>query len=125
MEDLLRTLALRANCRRRQVGALIVKGSNVVGRGWNGLIDGSCLAGDCPRGLATTEECPPYSPYTNCAALHAEVSALKEAGPRAAGATCYVTADPCNACRAALREAGVINVVVQTGSTPIPAAASR
>lgn len=73
------------------VGCLIVKDGNIVGRGWT-------RAGGRP---------------------HAEAAALGEAGDLAAGATAYVTLEPCAhvsargpACADLLREAGVARVVI-------------
>jgi diaminohydroxyphosphoribosylaminopyrimidine deaminase / 5-amino-6-(5-phosphoribosylamino)uracil reductase len=73
------------------VGALIVKGGRVIGRGW------------------TREGGRP----------HAEAEALAQAGPAARGATAYVTLEPCAhesprgpACANSLREAGLARVVV-------------
>ena len=52
----------------------------VLSVGWNGLDDGSCLAGKCPRGLLSYGELPPNAPYTgNCPAIHAEESRKREA----------------------------------------------
>jgi diaminohydroxyphosphoribosylaminopyrimidine deaminase / 5-amino-6-(5-phosphoribosylamino)uracil reductase len=71
------------------VGAVLVRAGEVVGEGWHRA---------------------PGEP-------HAEVLALHRAGPRAAGATCYVTLEPCAhhgrtpPCAAALIAAGVTSVV--------------
>ena len=71
------------------VGCVIVDQGRVVGRGWT-------LPGGRP---------------------HAETQALAQAGPRAAGATAYVTLEPCAhhgqtpPCAQALTEAGIARVV--------------
>ena len=71
------------------VGCVVVQGDEVVGRGF----------------------------HTWAGRDHAEVIALREAGPRAAGATVYVTLEPCShtgrtgPCAAALIAAGVKRVV--------------
>ena len=72
------------------VGALVVQGGAVVGRGYHEKVGGP----------------------------HAEVNALAEAGESAKGATLYVTLEPCNhhgrtpPCTRAVIEAGVARVVV-------------
>jgi diaminohydroxyphosphoribosylaminopyrimidine deaminase/5-amino-6-(5-phosphoribosylamino)uracil reductase len=72
------------------VGAVLVRGGRVVGRGWH-------------RALGEP---------------HAEAVALRQAGPRARGATLYVTLEPCAhqgrtpPCTDALIAAGVARVVV-------------
>jgi diaminohydroxyphosphoribosylaminopyrimidine deaminase / 5-amino-6-(5-phosphoribosylamino)uracil reductase len=85
-------LALRARgttAPNPMVGAVVVREGQVVGEGWTQ-----------PPGDA-----------------HAEVTALRAAGPRARGATVYVTLEPCSAhgrtppCTAALISAGVARVV--------------
>ena len=73
-----------------RVGCLIVRGQDIVGRGWHAYAGGD----------------------------HAEVMALKEAGPQAEGAVVYVTLEPCNhhgrtpPCTEALIAAKVSRVVV-------------
>lgn len=72
------------------VGAVVVKENRIIGRGWHRQAGGP----------------------------HAEVFALREAGMDAAGATCYVTLEPCShygrtpPCAEALIKAGVKRVVV-------------
>jgi diaminohydroxyphosphoribosylaminopyrimidine deaminase/5-amino-6-(5-phosphoribosylamino)uracil reductase len=72
------------------VGAVVVRGGRVVGRGFHRRAGGS----------------------------HAEVFALREAGPRARGATLYVTLEPCchfgrtPPCVQAVRNSAVARVVV-------------
>lgn len=74
------------------VGALLVKGGRVVGRGWHHRFGGS----------------------------HAEVEAIAAAGRRAKGATLYVTMEPCcfhgktPACTSAVQSAGIERVVAAT-----------
>ncbi len=90
-----RALALAARGRGRtrpnpMVGAVVVRGGRVVGEGWH---------------RAAGRE-------------HAEVAALRTAGPRAAGATMYVTLEPCAhwgrtpPCVDAIIAAGVTRCVV-------------
>jgi diaminohydroxyphosphoribosylaminopyrimidine deaminase / 5-amino-6-(5-phosphoribosylamino)uracil reductase len=77
------------------VGAVVVQGGLVVGRGWHRRYGGP----------------------------HAEVEALREAGTRARGATVYVTLEPCNhhgktpPCTEALLAAGVSRVVAAIPDT--------
>jgi diaminohydroxyphosphoribosylaminopyrimidine deaminase/5-amino-6-(5-phosphoribosylamino)uracil reductase len=74
------------------VGAVLVKGGRVVGRGWHRRFGGP----------------------------HAEVEAIADAGERARGTTLYVTMEPCcfhgktPACTNAVQEAGVERVVAAT-----------
>jgi diaminohydroxyphosphoribosylaminopyrimidine deaminase/5-amino-6-(5-phosphoribosylamino)uracil reductase len=71
------------------VGAVVVAGGRVVGRGW----------------------------HRRAGAAHGEAAALRDAGPRARGATLYVTLEPCNhhgrtgPCTEAILAAGVRRVV--------------
>ncbi len=102
-----RALALAARGRgsvepNPMVGCVIVRGGRVVGEGWHRRFGGP----------------------------HAEVHALRAAGPRARGATCYVTLEPCchhgktPPCTNALRAAGIRRVVVAMRD-PFPQVAGR
>ncbi len=97
-------VATRADCSRRQVGAVLVDSDNrIISTGYNGSPSGQpgCLTDNaCPRGASGVE---PGSSYDTgpgaCISIHAEANALLYADPsRAIGATMYVTDTPCGGC---------------------------
>ena len=102
-----------ADCSRRKVGCVLSRDGVVVGQGHNELPEGSCEAGACPRGRMTYEEQPADVDYetSGCVSIHAEDMALAEAGPRAKGATAYISEPPCPRCVLRLKAAGVKEVV--------------
>lgn len=100
-----KAVAARADCSRRQVGAVIVTADHrIVATGYNGAPAGQpgCLtAGACPR--ATSEAVGLVSSYeagtTRCIALHAEKNAMLRASwADMEGSTLYVTCEPCYMC---------------------------
>lgn len=113
-------VALRADCTRRRVGAVIVDvHGRIVGTGRNGAPAGrpGCLsAGACPRGLLTYEQVAPGSTYSAgagaCIALHAEVNAClyTDASDRRGG-TIYVSDPPCDGCSNAIAGSGLARAV--------------
>lgn len=102
-------VAARADCRRRQIGAVIVdKDDRIVSTGRNGgpPKGPSCLAGECPRGLITYDDLPPDSSYDSgiglCIAVHAEANAIIFGDPgRMRGGTIYISCPvpPCLGCQ--------------------------
>lgn len=110
---LLRREVEKADCSRRKVGAVLVKNGIIVGKGHNTLPFDSCEAGACPRGRLTYEEQPPDVGYeaSGCHSLHAEDSALAQAGTRAVGAVAYITEWPCPRCESRLKDAGVVGFI--------------
>jgi dCMP deaminase len=74
----------RADCTRRQVGAVIVDADHrIVSTGYNGAAAGKrgCLSGACPRGRLSYDELPHQAGgYDNCISLHAELNACVYAG---------------------------------------------
>lgn len=109
------TVATRADCRRRQVGAVIVKRHRIVSTGYNGAPAGDlgCLSGACPRGrLSYAELAHKGASYDNCISIHAEANALLYASRDACeGATLYVTCEPCTACYKLIKGSGIEQVV--------------
>lgn len=102
----------RAECSRRQVGAVIVKDHSIRATGYNGAPPGmpSCLTGDCPRARS---DAPPGTGYaaTGCVAVHAEANAIIRAGrERTVGAVLYVTDEPCDLCSPLVKAAGISSV---------------
>lgn len=115
----------RADCRRRQVGAVIVDEEHrIVGVGYNGYPAGhpGCLTKNgCPRGQLTYDQVAAGSPYVGvaavCSALHAEENAcLRLAREHGARYTLYVNHEPCPNCRRLLAGVpGVVRVVWPDG----------
>jgi deoxycytidylate deaminase len=112
-----KTVALRGDCKRRQIGAVIVKDRRIVSTGYNGTPSGglSCFDGDCPR--AELSEVPHNHPnYSNCISLHAEQNAIAYANRSdTKGATIYVTGQPCDMCSKLIKAAGIERVVDTNG----------
>jgi len=89
-------------CKRRQVGALIVKGRSIISDGYNGT----------PSGFENF--CEDEEGYTRWYVLHAEANAiLKVAATTQScdGATLYLTMSPCRECSKLIHQAGIRRVV--------------
>lgn len=121
-----RAAAERADCRRAQHGAVVVRPDHrVAGLGYNGHWSKgpSCLAGECPRGLLSKEMCPSLSSYDTgdpdhrCESMHAESNALASTGEINAGYTLYVTGQPCAGCIRTARAHRIARIVWAEGDT--------
>lgn len=89
-------------CKRKQVGAIIVKDRMIISDGYNGT----------PTGFENY--CEDDEGYTKWYVLHAEANAiLKVAGSTQSckGATLYVTLSPCRECSKLIHQAGIVRVV--------------
>lgn len=94
--------AKNSYCRRRQVGALIVKDRMIISDGYNGT----------PSGFENV--CEDESGVTKPYVLHAEANAITKvakSGNSSEGATLYVTASPCVECSKLIIQAGIKRVV--------------
>ncbi len=112
--DLAATVAARADCSRRQVGAVVVRNNRIVSTGYNGSPPRgpSCLAGQCPRAASGVD---PGSSYDSgpgtCHAIHAEMNALLYAAvDGCAGSTLYLTHEPCAGCQKAIAAARIARI---------------
>lgn len=89
-------------CKRRKVGALIVKDRMIISDGFNGTPSGFENICEDENGLT--------KPYV----LHAEANAITKiarSGNNSDGATLYVTASPCIECAKLIIQAGIKRVI--------------
>lgn len=89
-------------CKRRQVGALIVKDKMIISDGYNGTPSGFENVCEDEDGLT--------KPYV----LHAEANAITKiarSNNNSEGATLYVTTSPCIECAKLIVQAGIKRVV--------------
>ena len=105
--------AKRANCIRRQVGAIIVKDRIIVSTGYNGTPMGvtNCFDGGCLRCLS---DAAPGEGYDTCICVHAEENAIVLAarhGASTSGAILYSTLRPCFGCIKLCIQAGIKEVI--------------
>jgi dCMP deaminase len=110
----------RADCTRRQVGAVIMdRAHRIVATGYNGGPPGgkSCLKGECPRGQSTVEPGTSYDTGAGvCIALHAEQNALLRASwDEMQESTIYVTHEPCGGCWRMIQGTPLVRVVFPEG----------
>ena len=94
--------AKNSYCKRRQVGAIIVKDRMIISDGYNGT----------PSGFENV--CEDENGVTKPYVLHAEANAITKvakSGNSSDGATLYVTASPCMECSKLIIQAGIKRVV--------------
>ena len=94
--------ATNSYCKRRQVGALLVKDRMIISDGYNGT----------PAGFENV--CEDENGVTKPYVLHAEANAISKvakSGNSADGATLYVTASPCMECAKLIIQSGIRRVV--------------
>lgn len=94
--------AKNSYCKRRQVGALIVKGKMIISDGYNGT----------PSGFENI--CEDENNLTKPYVLHAEANAITKVAKSnnsSEGATLYVTTSPCMECSKLIIQSGIKRVV--------------
>ena len=94
--------AKNSYCKRKQVGALIVKGRMIISDGFNGT----------PAGFENV--CEDEEGETKPYVLHAEANAITKvakSGNSSENATLYVTTSPCMECSKLIIQSGIKRVV--------------
>lgn len=89
-------------CKRKQVGAIIVKDRMIISDGYNGT----------PSGFENI--CEDEEGYTKWYVLHAEANAILKVAAStqsSRGSTLYITLSPCKSCSKLIHQAGIVRVV--------------
>ncbi len=128
--NIAKAVAARSTCLRRQYGAVIVSGDEIIATGYNGSPRGEvncCDVGECyckSHSTPIDETAARHGDqYGSCVAVHAEQNAIISAARRdMRGATLYlaclddsVDPAPCNYCDRMIKNAGIIKVVTREG----------
>ncbi len=98
--------SLLSYCKRKQVGAIIVRDRMIISDGYNGT----------PTGFENC--CEDEEGLTNWYVLHAEANAILKVArstQTCEGATLYITLSPCKECSKLIHQSGIKRVVYQTG----------
>jgi len=97
-----RIWAQNSYCKRRQVGAIIVKAKMIISDGYNGT----------PEGFENI--CEDENNNTKAYVLHAEANAITKVAKSnnsSEGSTLYVTTSPCMECSKLIIQSGIKKVV--------------
>jgi len=100
--EMARVWAKNSYCKRRQVGAILVKDKMIISDGYNGT----------PSGFENV--CEDENDKTKSYVLHAEANAITKVAKSSNSsqdATLYVTAAPCIECAKLIIQAGIKRVV--------------
>jgi dCMP deaminase len=100
--EMARIWAKNSYCKRRQVGALIVKDRMIISDGYNGT----------PEGFENI--CEDENNKTKPYVLHAEANAITKVAKSnnsSNGATLYITTSPCMECAKLIIQSGIRRVV--------------
>ncbi len=97
---------LLSYCKRKQVGAIIVKDRMIISDGYNGT----------PSGFDNC--CEDETGLTQWYVLHAEANAILKVArstQSCEGATLYITLSPCRECSKLIHQSGIKRVVYSNG----------
>jgi len=115
--DIAKLVSRRSSCRRRSVGAVLVREKRILATGYNGAPTGlrHCLDLGC---LREQNNVPSGERHELCRGLHAEQNSIIQAalhGVSVKEATLYCTNHPCVICAKMIINAGVAKVIFQEG----------
>jgi len=111
--NIAKVVAMRSNCMKRKVAAIIVKDRRVISTGYNGTPRGAqnCNEGGCPRCNSMAAS---GTALDECLCCHGEENAITQAayhGTSLKGSTLYTTFAPCLLCTKMIINSGIAEVV--------------
>jgi dCMP deaminase len=106
-------VAQRSTCKRRKIGAVVVRDKRILATGYNNVPSGveHCTTKGCLRdelGIPSGER------HELCRGIHAEQNAVVQAaryGTSIAGSSMYTTTQPCILCSKIMINAGIVEIV--------------
>jgi len=115
--DITKEVAKRTTCKRRAVGAIIVKDKRILSTGYNGAPSGleHCLDTGC---LREQKNVPSGERHEMCRGLHAEQNAIIQAafhGISINNSILYSTTKPCSICTKMIINAGIKKIIYLGG----------
>lgn len=115
--DIAHLVARRSTCKRRAVGALIVKNRRILTTGYNGAPAGikHCIEIGC---LREQLQIPSGERHELCRGIHAEQNAIIQAafhGVTIKGGTLFCTNLPCSICTKMIINAGLVKIYYKEG----------
>lgn len=110
-----KVVAVRSNCIKRKVAAVVVRDKRVIATGYNGTPRGitNCDEGGCPRCYGFADS---GASLDECLCSHAEENAITQSayhGVCVRGATIYTTFSPCLNCTKLIINSGIAEVAYQ------------
>lgn len=111
--EIAKVVAMRSNCSRRHVAAVIVKDKRIISTGYNGTPRGiqNCNEGGCPR---CNSNAPSGTKLEECLCSHGEENAIVQAayhGISIKDGVMYTTFSPCLMCAKMIINAGIREVI--------------
>ena len=115
--DIVELVSRRSTCRRRSVGAGLVRDRRILSTGYNGAPSKleHCLDIGC---LREQLHVPSGERHELCRGLHAEQNVIIQAalhGVITKGSTLYCTNHPCVICSKMIINAGIVRIVIRDG----------
>jgi dCMP deaminase len=113
--DIVEVVSRRSTCRRRSVGAGLVRDRRILATGYNGAPSKlkHCLEIGCLREQLNV---PSGERHELCRGLHAEQNVIIQAalhGVITKGSTLYCTNQPCVICAKMIINAGIVRIVIR------------
>lgn len=105
--NIIKEIAKRSTCKRRQVGAILVKDNRILTTGYNGSPPGKPHCIDEGVGCSKPEH---GKNFEDCKAIHAEMNCILQAaifGIPIKNSILYCTTEPCKLCKLHLEACGI------------------